>query len=106
MEERTQKEECNRTKWLRWSGLIVGLLGGGIATVTYWGFTQEVLGPFSIVIPILVFGAILFLAWKKPLIGGILLIVAGGALAIFGIPLIAAGILFLFLWIEERRHVE
>ena len=106
MEERTQIKKRNRTKWLRRAGLIVGLLGAGISTVTYWGFTQEVLGPFSIAIPILVLGAILFLAWKKPLIGGILLVVASMPLALFGLPLLAAGFLFLLLGIEGRKYGE
>ena len=105
-EQQNQTEKPNRTKWLRRAGLIVGLLGAGIATVTYWSFTQEVLGPFSIVIPILVLGAILFLAWKKPLIGGILLVVASMPLALFGLPLIAGGIIFILLWAEERGHPE
>ena len=106
MEERTQIDKRNRTKWLRRAGLIIGLLGGGIATVTYWGFTREVLGFFAIIIPILVLGSILLLAWKKPFIGGILLIVASFPVALFGLPLLAAGILFLLSWAEARRHRE
>lgn len=106
VEEQTQTEKRNRSKWLHRAGLILGLLGGGIATVTYWGFTQEVLGPFSIAIPILVLGAILFLAWKKPLIGGILLIIASMPLGLFGLPLLGAGILFILLVISWRRSTE
>ena len=105
MEERTQIEKRNRTKWLRRAGLIVGLLGGGLATVTYSGFTWEVFGPFAVVIPILVLGSVLITAWKKPLIGGILLVVASMPVALFGLPLLAAGILFLLTWAEERALV-
>ena len=32
MQERTQIEKRKRTKWLRRAGLIVGLLGGGLAS--------------------------------------------------------------------------
>ncbi len=71
MEERTQIEKRNRTKWLRQAGLVVGLLGAGLATVVYSGFTWEVFGPFAVIIPILVLDSVLITVWKKPLIGGI-----------------------------------
>jgi len=108
MEERTQKNKHDRKKRLRRTGLIVGLFGSGLYTVVSWAFASETLGLLSVVIPIIILGGILITALKKPLIGGILLVVVGfpTSLTLFGLPLLAAGILFLLSWREGRRYSE
>ena len=109
MKEPTQIAKRDRRTKLRRVGLTVGVLGGGLATSVIWVFVPEVevLGSFILVIPILAFGGILTLAWKKPFIGGILLIVFSfPTVPPFGLPLLAAGILFLLSWREAKRHSE
>ncbi len=105
MEEQTQVAKRSRRTRLRLVGLIVGLLGAGLDTFIIWGFAG--LGPFGVVIPILILGGIPALAWRKPFIGGILLIVSSfPTVPPFGLPLLAAGILFLLSWREGRKHEE
>ena len=119
----------NRRKWLRRAGLIVGLVGAGGLTLFILA-TTETLFTWYAVPTVLVLGlpflAMVAVAWKWPLIGGILLIATGLfwtvwravtipptpypfllPLLVWGIlpvslPLLASGILFLLSW-EGRR---
>ena len=105
MEERTQKAKRNKRTRLRLAGLVIGLLGTALDAFILWSFAG--FGLWGLVIPIIILGGILALAWKKPFLGGILLIVFSlPTVPPFGLPLLVAGILFLLSWREEQKRVE
>ena len=104
MEEGTQKAKHHKQGRLRLAGLILGLLGIGLDAFIIWSFAG--FGLLGLVVPIIVLGCILFLAWMKPFIGGILLIVFSlPTVPPFGLPLLVAGILFLLSWREKEKHL-
>ncbi len=97
----------NRGGWLRWAGLIVGLVWA--AGYTYIAFFAQLpffrgalvaakdVGPLAVILAVVVcafFFVSLDFAWKWQLAGGILLIIQGS---------IPAGILFILSWREERK---
>ena len=121
--------------WLRRVGLIVGLvwavlwtmfLGASALSQGFGPITNEALVA-SVVLAsgVLILWLSIVIAWKRELVGGILLIVAGllviigypvGAagridpvgivlvVVIMGLPPVVAGLLFLLSWREERRR--
>ena len=116
-------------KWLRRAGLIVGLAGATELTLFILATSEGRFSWFAaptVVILVLPFLVSVAIAWKWPLIGGILLIIGGLfwpvwrlismppmstpmplpilALVILpvSLPLLATGILFLLSW-EGRR---
>lgn len=124
----------SRRRWLRRIGLIVGLVWASLwtifvgASVFSEGFgpiTPEAIGASVILsLGVLTLWLGLVIAWKRELIGGILLIAAGllvltgypivaagriepvGILLIvltMGLPPLVAGLLFLLSWKEEWR---
>ena len=105
MEEGTQTAKHHKQTRLRLAGLVVGLLGTALDAFIIWSFAG--FGILGLVIPIILLGGILFLTWKKPFIGGILLIVFSlPTVPPFGLPLMVAGILFLLSWREKEKKVE
>ena len=105
MEERTQKAKRNKRTRLRLAGLVIGLLGTALDAFILWSFAG--FGLWGLVIPIIILGGILALAWKKPFLGGILLIIFSlPTVPPFGLPLLVASILFLLSWREEQKRVE
>ncbi len=121
--------------WLRRVGLIIGLvwavlwtmfLGASALSQGFGPITNEALVA-SVVLAsgVLILWLSIVIAWKRELVGGILLIVAGllviigypvGAagridpvgivlvVVIMGLPPVVAGLLFLLSWREERRR--
>jgi hypothetical protein len=105
VEEATQIAKLDKRARLRLAGLIVGLLGTGLDTFIIWSFAG--FGLLGLAVTIIVLGGILFLAWMKPFMGGILLIVFSlPTVPPFGLPLLVAGILFLLSWREEQKRME
>ena len=122
-------------KWLSWSGLIVGILGAGGLTL----FVYSVAFDWMIRLPgslawfdviacgLLILGSV-FVAWKRPGIGGVILIasnilvsVVHSALAMrmefgglgmlfFEIPaitlLLVSGVLFLLSWWRGQKQLK
>ena len=97
----------NRRNWLRWAGLIIGLVWAAgytyIVLFAQWPFFRGALvaakdvGPLAVILGLIAcpfFFISLDFAWKWGLAGGILLIIQGS---------IPAGILFILLWREERK---
>lgn len=91
--------EGNRRKWLKRIGLIIGLVWASLWTVfvvaSAW---SEGLGPVTseaVVASAVLVSGVLFLwgslviAWKRGLVGGILLVIAG-LLVVIGYPLAVA----------------
>jgi len=123
--------------WLRRVGLIIGLvwavlwtmfLGASALSQGFGPITNEALVA-SVVLAsgVLILWLSIVIAWKRELVGGILLIVAGllviigypvGAagridpvgivlvVVIMGLPPVVAGLLFLLSWREERRRLK
>ncbi|MBA7477734.1 hypothetical protein ES707_13148 [subsurface metagenome] len=126
-----------RRRWLRRVGLIIGLvwavlwtifLGASALSHGFGPITSEALVA-SVVLAsgVLILWLSIVIAWKRELVGGILLIVAGllviigypvGAagridpvgivlvVVIMGLPPVVAGLLFLLSWREERRRLK
>jgi hypothetical protein len=104
VDEGTQTTKHNKRTRLSLAGLIVGLLGTGLDAFIIWSFAG--FGPLGLVIPIIILGGIVALAWKKPFIGGILLIVFSlPTVPPCGLPLLVAGILFLLSWRDKQKQV-
>ncbi len=128
------KTNSNRIRWLRRIGLIVGLVWAGLWTVFVAASSlSEGFGPLTgeavIASSVLVLGVLflwgsLVIAWKRELVGGILLITAGllvvigytlGAasridpvgivlvVVIMGLPPVVAGLLFILSWRVSRK---
>jgi hypothetical protein len=86
-------EQPNKVSRLRMAGLITGILGASLDTFILWSFGN--FGIIGAIIPGLIFAGALVLAWRKPLIGGIILIVLSFPTILpFGVPLMVSGILF------------
>ena len=104
VKEGTQKAKHNKQSRMRLAGLVVGLLGTGLDAFIIWSFAG--FGLLGLVVPIIILGGIVALAWKKPFIGGILLIVFSlPTVPPCGLPLLVAGILFLLSWRDKQKQV-
>jgi len=132
MDKRTQIEKRNRTKWLRRAGLILGFAGAGVGSPTsFLSCLAAFQSPWSLELGYVVFSwlmhwAILLVACKWALVGGVLLILDSSLLVTFlflghqwsgwnvlsvlflsiFLLLLASGVLFLLSWAEARRHRE
>jgi hypothetical protein len=103
VEQGKETAKHNKQNRLRAAGLVIGLLGTALDAFILWSFTG--FGVLGLIIPIIILGGVLFLAWKKLFIGGILLIVFSlPTVPPFGLPLLVAGILFLLSWREQEKH--
>lgn len=132
IEERTQIAKCNRPKWLRRAGLILGLVGAGVGSPTsFLSCLAAFQLAWSLEVGYVVFSwlmhwAILLVACKWALVGGVLLILDSSLLATFlflghqwsgwnvlsvlflsvFLLLLASGFLFILSWGEGRKHGE
>lgn len=127
----------NRRRWLRRIGLIIGLVWAGLWTVFVAASAlSEGFGPVTgeaivassvLTLGVLILWLSIIIAWKRELVGGILLVTAGllvvigyplGAtsridpvgivlvVVIMGLPPVFAGLLFILSWREERRRLN
>ncbi len=132
MEERTQIAKRNRRTRLRRAGLILGFVGAGIGSPTsFLSCLAAFQLAWSLEVGYVVFSwlmhwAILLVASKWALVGGVLLILDSSLLATFLFPghqwsgwnmlsvlflsvfllLLASGVLFILSWREGRKHGE
>jgi len=124
--------EGNRRKWLKRIGLIIGLVWASLWTVfvvaSAWseGFgpvtSEAVFASAVLVLGVLFLWGSLVIAWKRGLVGGILLVIAGLLVVIgypwavaslidpvgiilivvfMGLPPMVAGLLFILSWRKQ-----
>ena len=114
-----QEEDISAGKFDRWGdgewlALILGLIGAGVWTLAMVGlFSVNLLFILVVLIP----WVGLALAWKRPFIGGVVLIVVGSVTAyalvglrggdilflLAGLPFLVCGVLFILSWREGRE---
>ena len=132
MEERTQIAKHDRRNWLRRAGLILGLVGAGIGIPTsFLSCLAAFQLAWSLEVGYVVFSwlmhwAILLVASRWALVGGVLLILDSSLVATFLflghqwsgwnvlsvlflsvlLLLLTSGVLFILSWKEGQKHGE